>query len=107
MMKRFQTDEKVEDTDKNIQNSSRYDDQQYMNVQGEVGLFLLENKLHNEIDSCIDRLDKLERLADRYHEDGIGAKNDNNMAYYQRYAMAYERVQMIINARFGELPKIV
>lgn len=106
-MKQFLADEKVDDGDKNIQNSSRYDDQEYMETQGETGLFFLENKLHHEIDSCIDRLDKLERLAERYYEDGIAAKNDKNMACYQRYAMAYERVQMLINAHFGKLPNIL
>lgn len=106
-MNRFSADEKVEDSSKDIQQSSRYDDKELMLLKGEEALLALDLKLDAEIDQCLYRLDKLERLATRYHEDGIAAKNDREMGYYQRYAKAYERVQMAINAHYAQLPSVV
>ena len=106
-MKQFTVDEKVEDPSKDLQLSSRYDDQKFLRKGCEKGLSCLELKLDEEIDSCINRLDKLERLAARYDADGIAAKNDNEMGYYQCYARAYERAKMIIEALYAQLPNVV
>ena len=96
------------DTQRDINFSTRYDDRKEIQWGDERSkLEFLSDKLTGEINLCSDRLDKLERLEERYHSDALAAKADDNMAYIMRYTRALTRIRNLINAHYKALPLVV
>ena len=87
--------------DKDIRYSTRYEDQELIKEGSyELKLDLLSRNLNNEISLCAGNVLKLERLQDRYVEDGVLARAQDEMGYFQRYVFAYERIKVLVEAHY-------
>lgn len=63
-------------------------------------LDVLSNNLDTEIELASASIQKLERLQERYYQDGLQARIADLMGYYIRYVNAYERTSRLIEARY-------
>lgn len=93
--------------DKNLDYSTRYDDQElFPNRPQEVKHDWLRAKIASEITLCSHCLLKLERLIERYKADGVAAEADGQIGYYFCYVEGYERLEALINAGYAKLHSV-
>lgn len=105
-MERFKT--KVKSKKLNINFSTRYDDREIIVMAQSEQLEFLAIKMFNDTEEVVQGGDilKLERLVEQYLYDGNAALKDENMAYYIRYARAYERGTELLHAMYECLGEI-
>jgi hypothetical protein len=84
---------------RNLNYSTRYDDKDLISGKTERRkLDWLTAKLAEEIEQSSNDINKMERLQQRYLEDGLSAQADHALAYQMRYLRAYETLGILIDA---------
>ena len=101
-MQKFQNESQVEDSKRNLDYSTRYDDREFSTRNDKDELEWLSDKLNMEILEAKNNIHKMERLQERYHSDGIAAQAENRMGYYMRYTEAYERLKRMIESFYNQ-----
>lgn len=98
------------DPKKDINKSTRYDDQTFgIHDNEENHLSRLSLLIVEEINASLGNFIRMERLQEQYVADAAAAQEDNQMGYYMRYLHAYEFLEQHIRSKllpFRPIPKL-